>query len=270
MSTQLSFDEIKGIELAILKDVHEFCVSHEITYILIGGTLLGAIRHKGFIPWDDDVDIAMPRPDYERFISTYKRERYIAKSIETCDDYVFTFCKVIDTYTKLIENKTNQSNIGINIDIFPLDGLPSKIEEAEKHANKSLFYKKLITLKQMRFRKERSIKKNCILALSKVALLPFSYTYLTKLAIKHSKKYTYDESDITANLSWGFGVDEIMHRAGIADRFLMPFENTDFYVPRNYEEFLKNRYGDYMQLPPVEQRTTHHGFTAYFCDEKKE
>lgn len=269
MKVKLSVDEIKSYELDILNNVHDFCVENKINYILIGGSLLGAIRHKGFIPWDDDVDIGMPRLDYERFVSLYKDERYIAKTIDNCDDFVFTFCKVVDTYTELIENKTNQSNLGINIDVFPLDGLPLNQKDAVRHAQKSLFYKELIMLKQMRFRKERSIKKNIFLALSKIALLPFSYRYLTKILIKHSKKYQYNESDYIANLSWGFGKDEIVHSSGVGERYLSQFENAEYFIPSNYEEFLSNRYGNYMQFPPVEQRISHHGFEAYYCGENK-
>lgn len=264
MEKELSVDEIKKYELEILKNVHEYCVAHDITYVLIAGTLLGSIRHKGFIPWDDDIDIAMPRPDYEKFISTYKDDIYIAKSLERNKDFVFTFCKVEDTRTVLIENKTNKSKIGINIDVFPIDGLPADRRLAEKHAEKSLFYKKLIMLKQMKFRKDRSIKKNVFLLFSKIALLPFTYRFLTKELIRISKKYDYNESDNVAVLVWGFGVEEIMGGSGVLERHLSPFEDSSFYIAKNYEEYLINRFGDYMQLPPLEQRKTHHGFVAYY------
>ena len=124
------------IELNILSDVHDFCIANGIHYILFAGSLLGAIRHKGIIPWDDDLDIAMPRPDYDRFVATYQNNRYIVKTIDNSEDFVFTFSKVIDNSTVLIENKTEQSKIGINIDIFPLDGLPGDEDEAEKTAEK--------------------------------------------------------------------------------------------------------------------------------------
>ena len=263
----LSVDEIKKIELDILKNVHLFCEENDIIYILTGGTLLGAIRHKGFIPWDDDIDIAMPRKDYDKFISTYSDERYLAKSIDNSKDYIFTFCKVVDTKTVLEENKNNASNLGINIDIFPLDGLPNGRRKAILYAKISLLYKDLISIKQMKFRKGRSAKKNLVLLLGKIILAPISYESLNKWNINYSKRFDYSHSDYVANLSWGFGEDEILSRKGLLNRQLVPFEDTEFFISKNYEEFLVNRYGDYMQFPPEEQRKSHHGFKAYYRDQ---
>ncbi len=266
--TPLTVEDIKKEELNIMKSVHRFCADNGIRYVLIAGTLLGAARHKGFIPWDDDIDIAIPRPDYDRFIATYRDDRYIAKSMEHSDDYVFTFCKVTDTKTELIENKTHRSKLGVNVDVFPLDGIPADKEAAERHARRAVLWRDLIMLKQMKFRKGRSLKKNGILALSKATLAPISYRRLTELAIKHARKYPYDASGLVGNLSWGVGAPDFVDRIQISDRILAPFEDAEFYIPRNYDKILRDRYGDYMQFPPVEQRVTHHGFTAYYLDDK--
>ncbi len=263
-SKELSAEEIKSIELNILTDVHNFCEQHGILYFLIGGTLLGAIRHQGFIPWDDDVDIAMPRPDYESFISNYSSRWYEVKSIERTNNYVFTFAKVEDTKTVLIENKTNKSNIGVNIDVFPVDGLPNDIEKAKKYADRSMRYKKLITIKQIKFRKGRSTAKNAVLAFGKIALLPFSYKRLTKMAIRYAKRYDFDNSDHVANLSWGFGKAEILSKAGVLKRRLVTFQNRQFYITENYEDYLINRFGDYRKLPPEDERKSHHLFKAFY------
>lgn len=261
---ELSINEIKEIELNILQDVHNFCEQKGILYILIGGTLLGAIRHKGFIPWDDDIDIAMPRPDYNRFIKEYKSPNYEIKTIDNCSDYVFTFGKVVDNSTILIENKSNKSNLGVNIDIFPIDGLPSNIKKAEKYADNAMLLTKIIILKQMKYKKSRGIKKNVFFIIGKILLLPFSYRRLTKIAINHSLKYRFENSSIVANLSWGFGRKEILNKDRILKRKQITFENQEFYISENYEDYLKNRFGDYMQFPPEEERISHHQFRVYY------
>ena len=267
---ELSTEEIKRIEIEILSNVHDFCVENGIRYILFAGSLLGAIRHKGIIPWDDDIDIAMSRPDYDRFVTAYQDERFIVKTIDNCDDYIFTFSKVIDTKTILIENKTEQSEIGVNIDIFPLDGLPGDAEEAAIAADKSLRYKNLISIKQMKYRKGRRFSKNITLFFGKLALLPFSYRRLNELAINYAKHYPYEDAKYIANLSWGSGKRGLMKKEWVLNRSLVSFENIKCYIPDCYDEFLTRRYGDYMTPPPVEERKSHHMFKVYYKDTRKE
>ncbi len=264
---ELRMEEIKRIEISILGNVHDYCVTNNIQYTLFAGSLLGAVRHKGIIPWDDDIDIAMPRPDYDRFVASYRDSRYIVKSIDNCDDYVFTFSKVVDTSTVLIENKTELSEIGVNIDIFPFDGLPLDLSKAEKVAEKSLFYKNLISIKQMKLRKGRRIYKNIALIFSKFALLPFSYRRLNYTAINNARKYPYDDAKYVANLSWGIGKRAIIEKEWFLNRHLVPFENIECYIPDCYDEFLTRVYGDYMTFPPVEERKSHHTFKVYYKDD---
>ena len=124
MKKELSLEEKKKILVSILSEVHNFCDENNLKYFLPGGTLIGAVRHKGFIPWDDDIDIYMPRNDYEKFLCEFNKEseRYQVISLKT-DGYYLPFGKVIDTKTVLIENVDSDYKMGIYLDIFPLDNL---------------------------------------------------------------------------------------------------------------------------------------------------
>ena len=120
----LSMDEIKSVELEILKYIHNFCIENDIKYFLNYGTLIGAVRHKGFIPWDDDIDICMFRKDYEKFIDLFSKDDGIYKilSLETDDKYYNNFMKVINSKTKIEDERNYKTyDLGIFVDIFPID-----------------------------------------------------------------------------------------------------------------------------------------------------
>ena len=130
----LNGTEIKSIELEILKEFNAFCQKNNLRYNLAGGTLLGAIRHKGFIPWDDDIDVCMPRPDFCRLISEYKGEDSKLKLVyRGIDGYDAPFAKIIRTDT-FVKNRfsSRETDKHLWIDIFPVDGLPENIEEVKK------------------------------------------------------------------------------------------------------------------------------------------
>jgi lipopolysaccharide cholinephosphotransferase len=118
-------DELKSIQLDLLQKTADFCEANGIRYFLCGGTLLGAIRHKGYIPWDDDIDIVMPRPDYERFCKTFNQPDsvYKVKSLLTHPDYACAFAKVYDNRTMLKELHYKGVHFGVYIDVLPVDGV---------------------------------------------------------------------------------------------------------------------------------------------------
>ena len=124
MKRTIDLDEMKRIQLEILDDVHAFCVTHGIRYSLCGGTLLGAIRHKGYIPWDDDIDIMMPRKDYERFLQSYKSTQNKVLDLRTVPTTVELCTKVCREGTFMADRLLGRTLWGINIDIFPIDGMP--------------------------------------------------------------------------------------------------------------------------------------------------
>ena len=137
---QINIEEIRKLQISILLYVHEFCKKNNIRYSLSGGTLLGAVRHKGYIPWDDDIDIMMPRPDYERFVNEFNENRKDVEYKVICsynDSQFFQpFAKVVNTKTFLKETyKRPVAQMGVYIDVFPIDGLPNDEQKREKYWN---------------------------------------------------------------------------------------------------------------------------------------
>ena len=263
MKKELNMDEIKTIEFQILTEIDSFCKKNNIRYFLTFGTLLGAIRHKGFIPWDDDIDIFIPREDYNRFINTFKSERYICYSYETHPNYPFDFAKVIDSSTIKEEPIRTAKNIqlGIDVDVFPLnyyyfDGFDKKIYKSWKK------YCALWRISVSKF-KHRNIFKTVVYFPIKATCALFRKQIVKKIDhLTNSRSGDYPIGYITAfcvsekirtyKLEWFDGVDECL------------FEGKKFNVPRGYDELLTNIYGDYMKLPSKENRISHHRNKCFY------
>jgi lipopolysaccharide cholinephosphotransferase len=265
---EIGIDEIKMLQLDVLQAVHDFCNANNIRYYLMYGTLLGAIRHKGYIPWDDDIDVAMPRKDYEKFIESFNFEniRYQLLSYENNYDFCSPFIKVVDTHTKLIEDidVPQPSQKGINIDVFPLDAFPNR-EEVKATYKKILFYKNIFTLKSVRIKKGRSNIKNAILFLGKTVFHFVKPNYLVKKIDQIGRSYNDKTNNkYLGNIIWGYGTKDIVDINYFASTLIMKFEEREFKVPIGYDEILTAIYGDYMEPPPVEKRVTHHAFQAYW------
>lgn len=272
---KIELEELKKIELDILKNVAKFCDENNIRYYLAGGTLLGAIRHKGFIPWDDDIDIIIPRPDYERFETLYTKninQKYKLISLNTNNEYIYTFAKVYNTDTILFENIIRHSGqFGVYIDIFPMDGLPSDIEESDKHFQRQMFWWKIYGRCVMKlFQKRKNLLKTivgpffdilhiiCINLIGKQKLL--------KYIESDSKKYDFATSEFVGVIGGSYGKRERMHCNIFKEDVTIEFENEMFKAPKGYHEYLTNLYGDYMTPPPLEKQKSHHIFDAYWKD----
>lgn len=260
-------EELKKTQLDILLSVDRFCKQHSICYFLTYGTLIGAIRHKGYIPWDNDIDISMPRPDYERFIQLYnteKEKKYYVISPDLDQSYPYPFAKICDPNTHLVEFSSIKYNIGINIDLFPIDGLPKNEKEAKAHYWKINLYRNLLNIKKIELDfKRRSLIKNIFLALSKTVLFVISYNYLIKKINHLFVTYNYSDCLYAADLNFG-NVNRRLPKKIFESCISVEFEGYLFNAPIGYDLWLKSIYGDYMQLPPIEKRVTHHDFKAYY------
>lgn len=267
MGKQIDFDEARKLELNLLIQFADFCEKENLRYYLAYGTLIGAVRHKGFIPWDNDVDVVMPRPDYDKFLSRIW-ESPIADYVEALDYHrvrTFPFIKLIDNRTRLKEHfLVTEENLGIYIDVFPLDGLPDSKEEQKQLFKKAAFYWKMYAFANYRF----NTGANPIKRIVKILLYPFSrlvssYNVCEKLNTL-CKEYHYDDSNMAGNIVWGFDEREIISKDCFRKAYGQ-FEGCRFCIPEGYDQYLTQCYGEYMKLPPENERITHQ-FTAEWKD----
>lgn len=258
---RISIEEMKRIQLDMLKDIDSFCKANNITYFLAYGTLLGAVRHKGYIPWDDDIDICMPRPDYERFVFSYinRNQNYQIKEFRKNKEYGFPFAKVSNENTIMNEYMYDADSNGVYIDVFPLDGFKEKIQLIKfQWLNKFLNSKKAV------LGKNRSLKKNVLIALGKIVLFPLSIHFLLKKMHKIATRYGYLESENVAIFCFSTLKKGVVPRSVFETVDTAVFENIKVNAPHDFDRYLTSLYGNYMALPPVEQRVTHHAFEAWW------
>ncbi len=257
--------ELQSRLLCVLKWFHELCKKENLVYYAQGGTVLGAVRHKGFIPWDDDIDVGMPRKDYEKFIKlsekVNKHSQFIIEFSGKKKDFVYPYCKIYDRTTTLVENTRYKTKRGIYIDVFPIDGIGNTLEESINNFKKVDKMINLLCTRVCAIRKERSWYKNIAILLSRcIPESMFSTLDLMKKIETLSKQKEYDKYDFVANLCGNWHEKEIMDKKWVEKPILCKFENMQIFIPGNYDAYLTRMYGDYMKLPPIEKRCTHHDF----------
>ncbi len=252
--------------LQILDQVVKVCDSNGLRYYLTGGTLLGAVRHKGFIPWDDDLDIVMPREDFEKFVNIkYKKlsKGYSLEWINTNPKYNKVFAKVCRDNTLFEESVGNNLSIkrGVFIDIFPLDITEGYSSSLEKRKKKVLFWSGLLFDKCIS--SEKTILKRSILnVLSEKMLLSFAEYYMKKKC----KKGNY-----FSNFGSQYKIKKQTHPVEYyGEGVILPFEDRYYRCPLNYKSVLESIYGkDYLELPPEEKRRTHYPLRVILSNGKR-
>lgn len=268
---KLTKKEIKEIDLKILLYFDSFCKKNKLRYYLSGGTLLGAIRHKGFIPWDDDIDVCMPRDDYEKLIKIYNNNgRFFLMSKEK-NGYVLPISKIIDKKTK-IKNKFLPESIGNSlwIDIIPIDGLPENTKTICKIYKKISLYRLLLMLSLIKnYSSKNSFKK-----FFKVIIIYFSKLigskYWSDKIDNISRIYKYNSSKYVGAVGWGlYGIGECMKKSEFEKVVYVEFEGYKFPTFSCWDSYLKGLYKNYMELPPIEKRKTH-DMEAYYIGDDKE
>ena len=231
--------------------------------------MLGAVRHHGFIPWDDDIDIGMPRKDYEKLealMRDYRGEKYILETANTINaDFCYPYSKLFDKTTTLVENQKYKIRRGIYIDIFPLDGLGNTIEEAKNNYIKVEKKRNLLLLKTSGIRKGRTFYKNALVLLAK--FIPINETRLRIEVSNAANILDFDKAKYGGNSLGAWRFKEIMPVSVMGKPKLYPFEDTEIYGVEHADDYLTSIYGEWKKLPPEEKRITHHDFLL--CDLNK-
>ena len=265
MSTKMDEQTLKHlqkVQLMILKDFIEICNKNNLDYYLFYGTLIGAVRHKGFIPWDDDIDIAMFREDYEKFLEAFKKEKsdkYELLETRYQDDYFFIFGKMSLKNTSYGENWSGQVSfkLGIFIDIFVIENVPDNKIKRFFFRKKCFIYDKLLAIAAIKFDKNypfyiRATTNTLHTILNKLNL---NTKYFQKKVINTMKKYGNKDTTYVCELS-----DECQSyykKSDLTPPIKVKFEDIEVKIPNNYDAVLKTIYGDYMKIPPENERVTH-------------
>lgn len=269
---KLKNNQIKRLELEILLNFDEFCKKNKLRYYLSGGTLLGSIRHKGFIPWDDDIDVCMPRKDYEKLIEIFPdvyKDKYILRAIKK-NNFGYPFIKIVNNKTKInceyVENKFENS---LWIDIFPVDGLPKNEDKLKKIYASVNFYRKLLSLNFARMNKGTTVWKKIFKPFAIIIAKIIGVNFCIKKIEDIASTYDYDKSNYVGAITWGlYGVGERMKKSEFEKIVYVDFEGYKFPTFSCWDSYLKGLYGNYMQLPPIEKRKNHEIEAYYIGDEE--
>ena len=267
-----SLRQLQLAELEILKETLKLIEEHRLNYYMLGGTLLGAVRHQGFIPWDDDIDIGMPRPDYDRFLALAEQELKPPYQLHTLHsnpgEYCYYFARVENTGIRLRRSAAiRETEIPVWIDIFPLDGVPVDKGKRERWIRKCSFYLALFKASQFSYlgmsekiKKKRSLPKTVIRKL-------FLHCKLEKLISTRRawegldralKENRYEDCETLINFCGYWGLKEMFPKSVYGKGKLFPFEDLMLNGPEDYDTVLSQMYGDYMTPPPEEKREHHY------------
>lgn len=263
---ELSLKEIKEIELDLLKTFDTYCKANDIKYFLSNGTLLGAVKYKGFIPWDDDIDVLVPRNDYDKLISLFKdSEKYQLFAFERDSKYKFPFAKLCNLATVKNEGDIdNGVSLGVDIDIFPLDAWDNNLNKAQeeaKYINRNMFF---LSLSKLQKSISRTLIKRIIKSFLMLICKIFGSKAFIRKIISKSKKYALKDSSYSGCKTWCiYGEREIIPTEVFSDVVQVEFEGGYYPAPVGYDAYLRSLYGDYEQDPPKEKQKTHHRFKAY-------
>lgn len=258
---ELSTREVQLASLEVLKKIDGICSREGIRYWVMYGTLIGAIRHHGFIPWDDDLDIAMPRPDYERFLAWFRDHADEMRPLVALDGYrqglPFLITRISDTTYKMVgEFSSAAPELGAFVDVYPIDGCGNDSQVAHRWQERCR--NELRRFMHASFKgdaheemngAERALRSGLAFALGDSS---HYRKHLQELALR----YEYDSSEYVSCLQWE---NDLLWLRSWEDSLLqVPFEDMVVPIPNGYDKLLRLKYGDYMSLPPENERVGHH------------
>lgn len=267
---KISDEDVKNIEIEMLDYLNKVCLENNIKMFLGGGTLLGAVRHSGFIPWDDDIDVMLLRDDYSKLLDILKKKEDSFKLInyDNCCGYYYPFAKLVNSNTILYENDLKYiDGIGIYIDIFPIDNLPNSKLKIEYIFFKRKIYQSFINLlSNKNYISNSSGFKRFV---KSILYHLFKRVNPNKVAAKYDNlllKYKDIVTDNVVCITGSYIRKEIMPKDYISDSIEVEFEGNNYLAPIGYKDYLTKHYGDYMKLPPEEKRVSNHNNDCYWKD----
>lgn len=265
---EMNHREVQQCLLQMVKWFDEYAREHKLTYYLSGGTLLGAVRHKGFIPWDDDVDLMMPRPEYDRMIASFQNDgRYQFLSCERDSDYKTPFGRIWDTKTIRKFDRLQDKEFGAFIDIFPIDGYPGNNRLATLYAYRLKLKRMFInTANRNYFREGEKFQ------VAKKLVKRFvrkDGNYYCRSLNDYARKRPYDQCEYVGVTTTTVHIFRERNSKNIfAKTVYLPFEDTKLPAPEGYDIYLTHLYGDYMQLPPADKQVSEHDYKLFWREEE--
>ena len=250
--------------LDIYKLVGDLCDKHDIPFYAIGGTCIGAVRHKGFIPWDDDLDIAIPIQDFDRFWDVAEKELPEYLNIYTCKNkrkYRYIFGKIHNINTTFIEESEigyPDAYKGIFVDIMPIASIPDNPTDKKAFHKKILLYSKMNYIRRYPYKGMDTIKKKIIWIMMRPLCLFTKFDFFSEKWLALLRKYPLGSSSLTGYTWWDTNFEKLTFpMEDFAESLELPFEDTIINCPIKYDDYLTRQFGDYMKLPPVDQREPH-------------
>lgn len=262
-----NIERLHEVDLAIVKEVIKICERHGLIYYMLGGTMLGAIRHKGFIPWDDDIDLGMPRKDYEKFLAVAPQELSETLKVinyKTDSNYHYYITRIQDTESKVMETRyeKNGEYTHVSIDIFPLDGTPNNKLLRKLYCFRLMAHRAMMSLHYkdgIDPDRKRSTMEHLMLAILK--LLPtdkiFDAYNQKEMCDKILRKFDMKNSLYTGNMMGAYRTRELVPTDWYGRDAFYQFEDIKLRGLAEYDKYLSHLYGNYMQMPPEDSRKTH-------------
>lgn len=267
----MSIKELQKIEYNLLKELTDFLEIKQLSYILCGGTMLGAVRHDGFIPWDDDVDILMPREDYDKLLNMIKNGADYPPKMKIYlpgdDDHLYPFIKACDTRYRCVDDRF-RSDIPfyVWIDVFPLDHFPDELSAHRKVLRRVSFYRMILLSGIMSSEVWKKRAKGNLVVRSRhllaflVFILMGRHPRISKKIDSYARKmnYKYITSNHVGDGAWPNGMKDYFELKDVKPVMKHKFEDAEFNIPVNYDSYLTQFYGNYMRIPPENEREDHH------------